>query len=239
MSSGMLMGINQGCYEVQDIEDGDYHIKFILKNKTDGYLWALLSVYGAAQEEHKEHFLSELVRACTSCGDLPFIVGGYFNIIRNPFEKNNSRYENKWPLLFNAIIETLNLKELEMSGRKCTWANYAEVPTYEKLDHILVTTDWEQKFPLASVQALTREISDHTPLLLDTGEPSRRGNTRNFRFELAWRREMVFFELVKEVWESKNRVGSPLEKWQNKIRRLRRFLRGWARNLSSQNKNLI
>jgi hypothetical protein len=45
---GMLMGINQGCYEVQNIEDGDYHIKFILKNKMDGYLWALLSVYGAA-----------------------------------------------------------------------------------------------------------------------------------------------------------------------------------------------
>jgi hypothetical protein len=42
------------------------------------------------------------------------------------------------------------------------------VSTYEKLDRILVT-DWEQKFPLDSVQALTREISDHTPLLLDGG----------------------------------------------------------------------
>ena len=84
---GMLMGINQGCFEVQSIEDGDYHIKFIIKNKTDGYRWALLSVYGAAQEEHKEHFLLELVRACTSCGDLPFIVEGDFNIIRNPSKK--------------------------------------------------------------------------------------------------------------------------------------------------------
>ena len=27
-----------------------------------------------------------------------------------------------------------------------------------------------------------------------------------------------------------------MEKWQNKIRRLRRFLRGWSRNISSQNK---
>jgi hypothetical protein len=44
-------------------------------------------VYGAAQEEHRENFLSELVRACTSCGDLPFLVGGDFNIIRNPSEK--------------------------------------------------------------------------------------------------------------------------------------------------------
>jgi hypothetical protein len=149
MSRGML------CFEIENIEDDNYHIKFVIKNKADGFRWALLSVYGAAQEKHREHYLSELVRACTSCGDLPFLVGGYFNIIRNPSKKNNSRYNNKWALLFNAIIEMLNLRELELIGRKYTWANYAEVPTHEKLDRILVTTDWEQKFPLAFVRALT------------------------------------------------------------------------------------
>jgi hypothetical protein len=98
-----------------------------------------------------------------------------------------------------------------MTGRKYTWANYAEVPTFEKLDRILVTTDWEQKFPLASVQALTREISDHTPLLLDAGTPSHRGNARNFQFELGWLTRDGFFDLVKGVWESENRGRSPLE----------------------------
>ena len=100
----------------------------------------------------------------------------------------------------------------------------------------MVTIVWEQKFPLASVQALTREISDHTPLLLDGGEPSHRGNARNFKFELGWLTRDGFFDLVKEVWESVDRGQSPMERWQNKIRRLRRFLRGWARNLVSQNK---
>jgi hypothetical protein len=52
----MLMGINQDCFEIENIVDGDYHIKFVLKNKGDGFCWALLSVYGAAQEEHKELF---------------------------------------------------------------------------------------------------------------------------------------------------------------------------------------
>jgi exonuclease III len=87
--------------------------------------------------------------------------------------------------LFNAIIETSSLRELVMTGRRYTWANYADIPTYEKLDYILVTTEWEQKFLLAFVQALTREISDHTPLLLDGGEPSHRGNARNFKLELG------------------------------------------------------
>ena len=81
------MGINQGRFELENIVDGDYHIKFVIKNKVDGFRWALLSIYGAAQEEYKEQFLSELVRACTNCGDLPFLVGGDLNIIRNPSEK--------------------------------------------------------------------------------------------------------------------------------------------------------
>ena len=55
------------------------------------------------------------------------LVGVDFNIIRNPLEKNNNRYNNTWSLLFNAIIETMNLKEFEMSGRKFTRANYAYI----------------------------------------------------------------------------------------------------------------
>jgi hypothetical protein len=77
MSGGMLMGINQESFVVENIEDGDFHIKFILKNKADGFRWALLSVYGAVQDELKEQFLSELVRACSNCGNLPFLVGGF------------------------------------------------------------------------------------------------------------------------------------------------------------------
>ena len=84
MSRGMLMGINQECFEVENIEDGDFHIKFVLKIKVDGFRWALLSIYGATQEEYKEQFLSELVRACSNCGNLPFLVGEDFNIIINP-----------------------------------------------------------------------------------------------------------------------------------------------------------
>jgi hypothetical protein len=35
---GMLMGINLGCFEVQSTEDGDYHIKFVIKNKTNVFV---------------------------------------------------------------------------------------------------------------------------------------------------------------------------------------------------------
>jgi hypothetical protein len=46
----------------------------------------LISVYGAAQDNEKEYFLSELVRMCDT-ENLPLMVGGDFNIIRSPSEK--------------------------------------------------------------------------------------------------------------------------------------------------------
>ena len=57
-----------------------------------------------------------------------------------------------------------------MIGRQFTWANSLTDPTYEKLDRVLVTTEWELKYPLVTVHALDRGLSDHTPLLLETDD---------------------------------------------------------------------
>ena len=98
--------------------------------------------------------------------------------------------------MFNAVIEGIGLKEIEMTGRQYTWASRRENPTFEKLDRILATIDWEQKFPLTTVQALSRTGSDHTPLFLDSGVHARIGNKARFSFELSWFREEGFYEMV-------------------------------------------
>jgi hypothetical protein len=88
-----------------------------------------------------------------------------------------------------------------MSGRKFTWANSRRIPTYERLDKVLVSMKWEQHYPLATVEALNREISDHTPLLLSTGEKSRPKKQPPFKIELGWLLKEGFFELVSGVWK--------------------------------------
>jgi hypothetical protein len=69
-----------------------------------------------------------------------------FNILRNPSEKNNDNFNHRWHFLFNSVIDGLNLKVLEMSGRKFTSANSLKNPTFEKLDRILISIEWEQHF---------------------------------------------------------------------------------------------
>jgi len=79
-------------------------------------------------------------------------------IFKKSERKNNDNYDHCWPFLFNAIIDGLNLRELEMSGRQYTWANWLQTPTYEKVDRMLMATEWEEKFLLSNVIALARDI---------------------------------------------------------------------------------
>jgi endonuclease/exonuclease/phosphatase family metal-dependent hydrolase len=51
-----------------------------------------------------------------------------------------------------------------------TWSNNQKNPTLEKLDRILVNSEWENLFPLTQARKLPRVMSDHNPLIVDTGE---------------------------------------------------------------------
>jgi hypothetical protein len=102
-----------------------------------------------------------------------------------------------------------------MTGRQYTWTGSEDNPTYEKLDRVLVSTEWENNFPLAMVEARDWNISDHTPLVVSTGASTHQSGTRPLRFL---------------------RGSSLLERWQSKIRRLRQHLRGWASNMAGSYK---
>jgi hypothetical protein len=111
------------------------------------------------------------------------MVGGDFNIIRRQEEKNNNIINPRWPFIFNAIIESLDLREIALSKKH--WASRRTIPTFEKLDRVLASVEWEEKYPLVSVRALTRTGS-HMPLLIATGSPAHLGRSKLFSFELSW-----------------------------------------------------
>ena len=166
-SGGILLGADLNYFDIGAIDEGDFYVKFILRDKSDGFKFALYVIYGPAQLNNKEAFLVEMAHTC-SRESLPYIIGGDFNIMRHPDDKSTDNFDSKWPNIFNAVIETLDLKEIVMSGRQYTWAGLGDEPTFEKLDRVLVSTEWEDKYPLSTVEARDRNISDHTPLGLNT-----------------------------------------------------------------------
>ena len=84
--------------------------------------------------------------------------------------------------LFNNFIEKFELRELHRGGGKYTWTNKQDIPIQSNIDRVLVSTEWEEKFPLATLTSLTRLGSDHNPLVLSLGgrQPQR---NKQFFFE--------------------------------------------------------
>jgi hypothetical protein len=214
----------------------------MLRDKLDGFKFVLYGVYEPAQQNRKEVFLSEMAHICLT-ESLPFVIEGDFNIMRHPDDKNTDNFNIRWPNLFNAVIETLQLKEIVMSGRQYMWVGPGDNPTYKKLDRVLVSTEWEHKYPLSTVEARDRNILDHTPLILITGASTHQNRQPTFKFERGWLTRDGFFDMVADIWQSECRGYTTLERWQNKIRNLIQYLRGWAKHMTGiyrkEKKNLI
>ncbi|WVZ90237.1 hypothetical protein U9M48_036553 [Paspalum notatum var. saurae] len=154
----------------------------------------------------------ELVRACQH-NPLPTLIGGDFNIPRN-------RRRIMTDLIVAGFFFSMlfDLREIDLTGRQYTWANSLPKPTYEKLHRALIG------------------VSDHTLLLLDTGTPAFFGTNRQFKFELNWLQRQRFDERVKEIWTKTNKGRNSVQRWNNKLSALRRFLRGWAAQTNGEYK---
>jgi len=64
---------------------------------------------------------------------------------------------------------------------------------------------------------------------LETGSNVFFGKKR-FRFEKWWLYQEGFSDIVEKAWNTPCNLANSLDKWQFKIRTLRRFVRGWAMN---------
>ena len=137
--------------------------------------------------------------------------------------------------MFNAVIEQARLRELPLNGRKFTWANNLADPTYEKLDRVLMCLAWEENYPLTIQQAFAREVSDHTPLFLDTEEGQ--ADKHIFRYENGWFLREGFKELIHKTW-NKNFKGDVLDRWQSRMRELRKKAKGWNKNMDAWYKKI-
>jgi hypothetical protein len=114
-----------------------------------------------------------------------------------------------------------------MVGRHFTWANCLPQPTYEKLDRVLMDSNWEFKFPLVSVRALPRieALSDHTAILLTTGTPLPQCRCQ-FKFILGWLHRDGFSDMIKFIWDKPVARNTPIQRWNKKLCSMRRYLWG-------------
>jgi hypothetical protein len=191
-------------------------------------------VYGSAYEDHKLTFINELHNIYASWNG-PTLVGGDFNLIRESCEKSTGNINQHWADLFNDWINKFALVEIKNSSRRFTWGNNQENLVMALLDRIFVSTCWESLFPSCSVLVKPRLGSDHVPLIVDSGAIKLPVN-KQFRFEKWWLKVDGFQQVVEKFWNSPFHLHKAIDRWQFKIRNLRKGLKGWDSNFEADQK---
>jgi hypothetical protein len=80
---------------------------------------------------------------------------------RHTDERNTDNVNQDLMDRFNMFIDLHQLQEIRRTGPKFTWTNKQINPTMVILDRILVSTEWESKYPLCFAWSKRRLGSDH------------------------------------------------------------------------------
>lgn len=226
----MLIGANNECLEVLDYKEGRFFQCFVVKSVDDGFKWGVINVYGPVQVELKADFLRELMELILSV-EVPILVGGDFNLVRDSSKKSTGNVNNSLVNLFNQFVSDVSLREMHRHGGMYTWSNKQSVPIMAILDSVFLSADWEVQFPLANARSLTRVGSDHNPLLVETdcGEGTK---SSLFRFKNAWLNQAGFKEWVVQKWPQRKK-SYVLDHWNIVSSSLRKSMKGRSRNWGS------
>ena len=233
-SGGMLSGIRTERFDLENFESGEYTIVANIHDKVLNKNLSLVNVYGPAQDEYKDKFLSELASMCLKY-KYPMLIGGDFNILRFSEDKNKNFTQNRFSDIFNRIINLYELRDLAPQGGKYTWSNNRNNPTLEKLDRVFISSSWEQEFPLCNIKKIPRYTSDHNPIIYSR-ELSQSKNSKPFSFENSWINHPDFITKMSEIWNKKVIAKSNIEQWCIKVNRIKKFLKGWGQSIKGHNR---
>jgi hypothetical protein len=85
-------------------------------------------------------------------------------------------------VLLNELINMWGLIEYKDPNRTYTWSNNQKQPIIAKLDRVLVSVNWDIKYPMTKIEVFPKGVSDHSHIKVTFGV-KRQSKELAFRFE--------------------------------------------------------
>ncbi len=225
-AGGIVTCWNSKLFSCTEVIVRRFSLTVRLKVAQSGSNIYITNVYGPPSWEGKEEFCNELLALDGVCSG-GWVVCGDFNLTRSLQERRGRCWSRRLMELFNNLINNLRLIDVPMGNQEFTWSNLQRRPTLAKLDRFLISTEWDLEFPLTRVEALPRVTSDHSPILLSTGD---KPPNRMFRMEEVWLARADFCELVPSWWKEQPSLANGALTLAAKIRHCRRRIKEWCKN---------
>ena len=161
-------------------------------------------MYGEFRWENK-YKTWDRMRHLHHAHNLPWLLSGDLNKIQSLHEKEGGNPRpQQYMHAFQNAIDDCERRDMGFLGDKFTWHRGR---IRERIDRGLVNEAWDNVFPMAALENLQYNHSDHRPLLVNTEHYTVpvHGDGRRLRFESRWLREAQFNDSVMDAWQ---KVGS-------------------------------
>jgi hypothetical protein len=233
------MGLSRGLWllwteslKVTVLESTRFYIFAMVENRR-GEDWVLGAIYGNVSHRYNP-IIWERIRVFTDEHQASLCCIGDFNAIPCMSEKYGGSHQmNSNNRAFCNLLRTSNLIDLGYSGPAFTWTNtqFESNPIFQRLNRIIVSSSWQEIFPMAHVKHLPMLYSDHAPILLRTTPTTK--FCRVFKLENWWLTLKGFDEECRRLWKQNQHLS-----WEQRRRKLGMGLQKWARNYPSSRKIL-
>ena len=141
-------------------------------------------------------------------------------------ERSNTNYPMQHMNRFRSLVSTLGLMDLPLQGRRFTWSNGRDIPTYVRLDRFLMSSEWSASYPNTVQRAVTVTTSDHCPLVCTS--QTRFPTANVFRIENAWLRIDQFKDMVRAAW-AETPTATSVKELSDKIGNLTKQITIWKK----------
>ncbi|KAL7179147.1 hypothetical protein ACSBR1_042516 [Camellia fascicularis] len=98
---------------------------------------------------------------------------------------------------FHEFVESMEVTDLPMLGRKFTWCNAADGEKWSRIDRFLLSSEWLECFKF-NAWGLPRVVSDHCPVLLM--EYDRDWGLRPFKAGFVFFAKLKALKLILKKW---------------------------------------
>jgi hypothetical protein len=183
---GILLMWDKRVVKKVEAYTGEFVAAVFFRNVDDDFVWAFAGDYGPNFDVDRR-YLWEVLAGLTSWWDVPWCIGGDFNVTRFPSERSRNARISHAMSDFSDFISDQGLMELPLAGGTSTWTNNI---SWSRLDRFIVFPEWEAKYLDLLQKRLLRVCSDHFPI--DCGCIQERGGgggtvqNREYVAERCW-----------------------------------------------------
>ncbi|KAL2226576.1 UNVERIFIED_CONTAM: putative mitochondrial protein [Sesamum indicum] len=230
---------DDNAIDVHILDLGEQFMHCRVTNRADNEIVIITVIYGASEVSGRRALWNSLQTLAPQCTDVPWLVGGDFNAVREINEVCGVSGDIRIAMEdFNNSIQEAGLLPMPMQGEWYTWHNCSTSTRslWKRLDRILINDRWLARFPTSSYHSLTPRTSDHSPLVL-FGDSQHHNNGGMFRFDNYPTLSPDFIPSVQNIWQHEV-IGVPMYAVTHKLKALKPVFRQQRRNKGDLSHNV-